>query len=121
MNLDLDLTYICDRIIGMAMPTVQHAVHRNDIRCVARLFATCHYGTFMVYNLCENHEEEGNGNYDTNMLFGQVRKLPFEDHNAPPLGWLVRFCQNASHFINLSPKHVVAVHCLTLFCQACDY
>jgi len=32
MNLDLDLTYVCDRVIAMAMPTVKNAVHRNDIR-----------------------------------------------------------------------------------------
>ena len=111
MNLDLDLTYICDRIIGMAMPTVKHAVHRNDIRHVARFFATRHYGTFLVYNLCENHEEEGNGNYDTKMLFGQVQKLAFPDHNAPPLRWLVRFCRNASFYLNASPQNLVCVHC----------
>jgi len=111
MNLDLDLTYICDRVIAMALPSVKDAVHRNDIRHVARFFATRHYGTFLVYNLCENHEEEGNGNYDTKMLFDQVQKLPFPDHNAPPLKWLVRFCQNASFFLNACPFNVVCIHC----------
>jgi hypothetical protein len=111
MTIDLDLTYICDRLIGMAMPTVKNAVHRNDIRDVAKFFATRHYGSFVVYNLCEHHEEEGNGNYDTGILFDQVHKLPFHDHNPPSLKQLVRFCQNASHFLNKSPKHTVAVHC----------
>ncbi len=111
MTIDLDLTYICDRIIGMAMPTVKNAVHRNDIRDVAKFFATRHYGSFVIYNLCEHHEEEGNGNYDTGILFDQVQKLPFHDHNPPSLKQLVRFCQNASHFLNKSPKHTVAVHC----------
>jgi len=111
MAIDLDLTYICDRIIAMAMPAVKNAVHRNDIQDVAKFFATRHYGSFVVYNLCEHHEEEGNGNYDTSILFGQVHKIPFHDHNPPPLMQLVRFCQSASHFLNKSPKHTVAVHC----------
>lgn len=31
-GLDLDLTHICDRVIGMAIPCVEGAVYRNDIR-----------------------------------------------------------------------------------------
>ena len=40
-----------------------------------------------------------------------MQKLPFHDHNAPALRWLVRFCQNATHFLNCSPQNVVAIHC----------
>ncbi len=43
---DLDLTYICDRLIVMAIPCVDSALYRNDIREVARFFATRHYGLF---------------------------------------------------------------------------
>jgi hypothetical protein len=71
---DLDLTYICDRVIAMAMPTVDGGAtaYRNDIREVARFFATRHYGHFLVFNLCEEHEEGGNGNYDVGLLYEQV-------------------------------------------------
>ncbi len=31
-RLDLDLTYVCDRLIAMAIPCVEGAVYRNDIR-----------------------------------------------------------------------------------------
>jgi hypothetical protein len=31
-NIDLDLTYICDRVIAMGLPCVKGAVYRNDIR-----------------------------------------------------------------------------------------
>ena len=31
-GLDLDLTYLCDRLIGMGIPCVEGAVYRNDIR-----------------------------------------------------------------------------------------
>ena len=34
-GLDLDLTYICDRVIGMSMPCVSDAVYRNDIKEVS--------------------------------------------------------------------------------------
>ena len=47
--------------------------YRNDIREVARFFATRHYGHFLIFNLCEEHEEGGNGNYDTGLLYEQVR------------------------------------------------
>jgi hypothetical protein len=42
---DLDLTYICDRMIAMALPCVDGAMYRNDIREVARFFSTRHYGS----------------------------------------------------------------------------
>ena len=41
---DLDLTYICDRMIAMALPCVDGAMYRNDSREVARFFSTRHYG-----------------------------------------------------------------------------
>ncbi len=34
-RLDLDLTYVCDRLIAMAIPCVEGAVYRNDIREVS--------------------------------------------------------------------------------------
>ena len=46
---DLDLTYICDRLIVMAIPCVDSALYRNDIREVARFFATRHYGRMMSF------------------------------------------------------------------------
>ena len=126
IKVDLDLTYICDRLIAMALPCVDDAVHRNDIRDVAKLLATKHYGVFLVFNLCEDHEENGNGNYDTDLLYGQVCKIPFYDHNAPLLTQLVRlvmlfsscdsssqirFCETASHWLEASPQNMVIVHC----------
>jgi hypothetical protein len=44
-KIDLDLTYICDRMIAMALPCVDGAMYRNDIREVARFFSTRHYGS----------------------------------------------------------------------------
>jgi hypothetical protein len=36
LEVDLDLTYIADRVIGLALPCVDSAVYRNDIRQVPR-------------------------------------------------------------------------------------
>ena len=36
-RIDLDLTYICDRLIAMAIPCVEGALYRNDIREVSAL------------------------------------------------------------------------------------
>jgi hypothetical protein len=52
-KLDLDLTYICDRLIAMAMPCVEGAIYRNDIREVSRFFATRHYGVCVCVCVCK--------------------------------------------------------------------
>jgi hypothetical protein len=69
---DLDLTYICDRLVAMSMPCTKGTIYRNDIREVSRFFATRHYSRFLVFNLCEQHEEHGNGLYHPDFFFGQV-------------------------------------------------
>jgi hypothetical protein len=73
---DLDLAYVCDRLIAMAIPGVQDAIYRNDIREVARFLSSRHYAAFCVVNLAEAFEEGGNANYDPALLFGQVHPRP---------------------------------------------
>jgi hypothetical protein len=73
-NFNLDLTYIYDRLVAMAIPCVDSAPYRNDIRAVGRFFATRHYGKFRIFNLCQPFEETGNGNYDNNLLYDQVQR-----------------------------------------------
>lgn len=108
---DLDLTYICDRVIAMATPSVVGAEYRNDIREVARFFASRHYGKFRVFNMCEHFEEGGNANYSPDLLYGQLQKLPFRDHNAPPLHYVFNFCRAAVQFLNENGENVVTIHC----------
>lgn len=67
---DLDLAYVCDRVIAMAIPAVHRAPYRNDIFEVARFFSQKHYGQFRVINLCEEFEENGNGNYAPSYFHG---------------------------------------------------
>ncbi len=110
-SFDLDLTYICDRLVAMGIPCVSGVPYRNDVRDVARFFSTRHYGRFIVFNLCEDHEEAFNGNYDSSYFFGQVCRIPFPDHNSVALHKLIGFLRDATAFLDLNPEHVVAVHC----------
>ncbi len=71
----------------------------------------CCAGTFLVYNLCESHEEGGNGNYDTSLLYNQVQRISFYDHNVPRFRCIVKFCETASTWLNAQDKNIVAVHC----------
>ena len=71
---DLDMTYICDRVIAMAVPSAINAPYRNDIFEVARFFSEKHYGRFLVFNLCEEFEEAGNGNYASSYFYGIVSR-----------------------------------------------
>ena len=43
------------------------------------------------------------------LLFDQVQKLPFHDHNAPPLCVLVEFCRHAKSWLNEKSDNIVTV------------
>jgi hypothetical protein len=111
LGIDLDLTYVCDRVVAMSLPCISDAPHRNDIQEVSRFFRTLHYGSFLVTNLCQHFEERGNGNYDCSALFNQVQKIPCVDHNAPTMQQLIGFVERATCWLNLNPENTLAVHC----------
>ncbi len=41
----------------------------------------------------------------------QVMRIPFEDHGPPLLIEMIEFCREASKWLQLNPKNVIAVHC----------
>lgn len=105
---DIDLTYITDKCLAMSTPGFgAHRGYRNDMQEVSRFFNMFHYGSHRIYNLCEEFE----GNYHPAMLYFQMRRYPFDDHNAPTLKQILAFCQNALDFISGDPENVIAVHC----------
>jgi hypothetical protein len=108
---DLDLTYITDRMIAMALPCVAGAAYRNDIREVSHFLTSRHYGGFKIFNLCEAFEEFGNGYYDHRFFHQQVVRITMRDHNICSLSALVSFCRQATAFLNLDAGNVVVVHC----------
>lgn len=108
---DLDLTYITDRLVAMALPCIAGAEYRNDIHVVSKFFTYRHYGKFQIFNLCEPFEESGNGNYDRELFYNQVCKVSMHDHNICRLQTLVIFAKQACAFLNLDEKNIVAIHC----------
>jgi hypothetical protein len=51
-NINLDLTYVCDRMIAMALPCVADAIYRNNILDVAQFFSSRHYGRYVYVSVC---------------------------------------------------------------------
>ncbi|GAA5794859.1 hypothetical protein HPULCUR_000207 [Helicostylum pulchrum] len=43
--------------------------------------------------------------------FEYAANYPFEDHQAPPFNTLIEFCQDASEWLEMDEKNVVAIHC----------
>ena len=111
---DLDLTYITNRVIAMGTPAFgKHSSYRNDIHVVSRFMAFRHYGCFLIFNLCDTYTSSDGmtGNYNPDMLFNQVQRIPFEDHMPPLMSEMFQFCEEASMWLMKDPRNVVAVHC----------
>lgn len=103
---DLDLTYITDRIIAMGLPSTKiEAVYRNPIGQVARFFNTIHQGHYMLVNLCSERA------YPVEPFQHRVLRVPFDDHNPPPLASLLHFCVIIDEFLSQQSDNVVAIHC----------
>eukprot|EP01138_Halocafeteria_seosinensis_P015495 gb/GECG01015813.1/.p1 GENE.gb/GECG01015813.1/~~gb/GECG01015813.1/.p1 ORF type:complete len:794 (+),score=96.57 gb/GECG01015813.1/:1-2382(+) len=103
---DLDLTYITPRLIAMGYPAKgAAAAYRNPIHEVQRFFETRHPRKYMIYNLCtERSYPKSEFNYC-------VQRYPFDDHNAPPLEMLLKFCQSVRKWLSQDSYNVAAVHC----------
>ena len=111
---DLDLTYITDRIIAMSAPAIGGAsAYRNSIQTVQRFLSLRHYASFYVFNLCDTSVSSDGliGNYHAQMFMNHVQRIPFEDHGPPLLLELIHFCREATKWMQVDPKFVIAVHC----------
>jgi hypothetical protein len=95
----LDISYITENVIGMAMP-VEPEVARtsggNDIRAVSAFFKRRHEGHFMIWNVSEEA-------YNYAPFADQVLEYRFPGHPAPPLVTTPRhpttlYCLPPSHF-----------------------
>ncbi|KAL6072071.1 Phosphatidylinositol-3,4,5-trisphosphate 3-phosphatase [Balamuthia mandrillaris] len=104
---DLDLTYITDRIIAMALPSEGlEKSYRNNVDDVARLLEEKHLGRYMIYNLSER-------SYDYSKFHNRVHTwCSWPDHHSPPLVLLLQICKSIYLWLNTHPENAVVVHCL---------
>jgi len=103
---DLDLSYITDQLIAMGFPSESvEGVYRNPFKEVFRFLEQMHKDHYKVYNLCS---ERG---YDISKFHNRVEVFPFDDHNAPPLEMIVKFCKNVNEWLSQHEKNVAVIHC----------
>ena len=106
-HLDLDLSYITPRLIAMGLPSEGfEASYRNSAEDVHRFFELRHPSRYMVVNLCS----EKSYSATIEKIFPS-RRIPWADHNAPPLRLMRAFCLCVDEFLLQDPRNVVAVHC----------
>ena len=105
---NLDLAYITDRIIAFGFPASgKEYFYRNPWRQTKKFLNHFHGDNYKVYNLCCEKDRQ----YDAKRFNDQVECFPFEDHNAPPLGLIHKFCLSVDAFLKADEANVVAVHC----------
>ncbi|KAI8148225.1 protein-tyrosine phosphatase-like protein [Fennellomyces sp. T-0311] len=103
---DLDLSYVTDRIIAMSYPSEGwEGLYRNPMKDVKKFLDERHGPTnYKVYNLRSEKQ------YQEEAFSCSDATYAFEDHQAPPFDVLVQFCKDAGQWLK-EPKHVVAIHC----------
>ncbi|KAI8887301.1 phosphatases II [Backusella circina FSU 941] len=102
---NLDLSFITDRIIAMAYPSEGlESIFRNSYSQVKK-FLDCKFADhYKVYNLRIEKL------YDDSR-FKHMANYPFHDHQAPPFESLIAFCKDASDWLNKDQQNKVVVHC----------
>lgn len=106
-KLDLDLSYITDRLIAMSFPSERiEAIYRNNIDEVVKFLDTKHYNHYKIYNLCSEKR------YDPAKFHNRVAcEYSFDDHSVIPLGSLISLIKDLMNWLNLNERNVACVHC----------
>lgn len=106
-GVDLDLSYITDRLIAMGYPSVGlEACYRNPAPVVRSFLARRHGGRVRVWNLCSEREYTGIFGPDT-----EVERFAWPDHTAPPAALLLPACESMDAWLRSHPANVAVVHC----------
>uniref|UniRef100_A0A1I7YLR0 Phosphatase tensin-type domain-containing protein n=1 Tax=Steinernema glaseri TaxID=37863 RepID=A0A1I7YLR0_9BILA len=105
-NLNLDLTYITDRIIAMGYPSHEaESLYRNTMLSTVYFLQLFHDEHFMVFNL------RGEYIYDAGNFQYRVSAYEMTDHHPPRLELMGPFCEEMHTYLSADPENVVAVHC----------
>jgi len=105
-GIDLDLSYINQRIIAMGFPSDgRESIYRNPMGEVQKLLEMKHKDHYKVYNLCSERS------YDHKKFHYRVERYPFDDHNCPNFDDIWRFCEDVKNWLDQSPENVAVIHC----------
>ena len=106
--LDLDMSYITERVIGMGFPaTGAETLYRNSLNDL-KLFLDRFHEEYKIYNLCIEK-----GRIYKKELWGErkVGLFPFNDHAPCPIKLILDFCVDICLYLAANPKGVAAIHC----------
>ena len=108
VGVDLDLSYITDRVIATGYPAVGvEALYRNPASAL-RAFLTARHGASAtrVWNLCR---ERG---YPNSVLGENIRvdhELTWYDHCPPPFAFLRPLCEGIALWLQEAPSRIVCI------------
>lgn len=90
---NLDLTYICPRILAMSFPgSGLEITFRNNIEDVSWFVKERHGQDYMLYNLSGRK-------YNYAKFDNHVLDYPWEDHHSPPIDTLFQACKSIDEFL----------------------
>ena len=104
-DLNLDFTYITNRIIAMAYPASGfESLYRNSIDEVRTLIESRHGQNYIIFNLSDRK-------YDYSKFDHRVLDFKWLDHHAPALETLLNIVLMIQSFLSQNIHHVVIIHC----------
>lgn len=84
-TVNLDLSYITNRIIAMGYPSAGfEGWYRNPVAAVKRFLDERHAFHYRIWNLCSERS------YPEGMFNAEIERFAWDDHTPPPLA-LVRY------------------------------
>ncbi|KAI0764871.1 phosphatases II [Fomes fomentarius] len=108
LDVELDLSYITDKVIVMGYPATGIEGFYRNRREDAKKFLEHHHGkNFWVFNFCPVKENS----YPESVFDGRVSRYPFPDHHAPPLAILTLAAREIRLWLDGSQDRVAVLHC----------
>lgn len=81
------------------------SLYRNPKSEVIRFLEYKHKNHYKLWNLCAEKT------YETADFHNRVERMPFYDHQAPPIDIMRKFCISVDEWLKQDPSNVAVVHC----------
>jgi C2 domain of PTEN tumour-suppressor protein/Protein-tyrosine phosphatase len=105
-GIDLDLSYITDRVIAMGFPSVGfEALYRNPADEVRIFLESRHAYHYRIWNLC-CEKEYGKGHFNC-----EIERFTWADHTPPPLALIRPACESIDSWLFADSRNVCIIHC----------